>query len=60
MQRDVSHADHARRSRRSRPVARDLRFLLALDHVSYELERMGDHAGIASPSRSASSPRSRR
>jgi len=27
------------------PVARDLRFLLALDHVSYELERMGDHAG---------------
>jgi phosphate transport system protein len=27
------------------PVARDLRFLLSLDHVSYELERMGDHAG---------------
>jgi phosphate transport system protein len=27
------------------PVARDLRFLLALDHVTYELERMGDHAG---------------
>ena len=26
------------------PVARDLRFLLALDRVSYELERMGDHA----------------
>lgn len=26
------------------PVARDLRFLLALDHVSYELERIGDHA----------------
>lgn len=26
------------------PVARDLRLLLALDHVSYELERMGDHA----------------
>jgi len=26
------------------PVARDLRFLLALDHVNYELERMGDHA----------------
>jgi phosphate transport system protein len=26
------------------PVARDLRFLLSLDHVSYELERMGDHA----------------
>ena len=27
------------------PVARDLRFLMALDHVTYELERMGDHAG---------------
>jgi phosphate transport system protein len=27
------------------PVASDLRFLLTLDHVSYELERMGDHAG---------------
>ena len=27
------------------PVARDLRLLLALDHVTYELERMGDHAG---------------
>ena len=27
------------------PVARDLRFLLSLDHVAYELERMGDHAG---------------
>lgn len=26
------------------PVARDLRLLLALDHVTYELERMGDHA----------------
>jgi phosphate transport system protein len=26
------------------PVARDLRFLLALDHVAYELERIGDHA----------------
>ncbi len=26
------------------PVARDLRFLMTLDHVSYELERMGDHA----------------
>jgi phosphate transport system protein len=26
------------------PVARDLRFLMALDHVTYELERMGDHA----------------
>ncbi len=28
------------------PVARDLRFLLTLDHVTYELERMGDHAVI--------------
>lgn len=26
------------------PVARDLRFLLALNHVASELERMGDHA----------------
>lgn len=26
------------------PVARDLRYLLSLDHVGYELERMGDHA----------------
>ena len=25
-------------------MARDLRFLLALDHVAYDLERMGDHA----------------
>jgi phosphate transport system protein len=29
---------------REQPVARDLRFLMALDHVAYELERMGDHA----------------
>jgi phosphate transport system protein len=30
------------------PVARDLRFLIALAHVSYELERIGDHAaGLA-------------
>jgi phosphate transport system protein len=34
------------------PVARDLRFLMALDHVAFELERMGDHAsGIAKQSR---------
>ncbi len=34
------------------PVARDLRFLLTLDHVSYELERMGDHAAsVAKQSR---------
>jgi phosphate transport system protein len=26
------------------PVARDLRYLLTLDHVTYELERIGDHA----------------
>lgn len=26
------------------PVARDLRMLLALDHVAHELERIGDHA----------------
>lgn len=26
------------------PVARDLRFLLGLDRMTYELERMGDHA----------------
>jgi phosphate transport system protein len=26
------------------PVARDLRYLLTLDHVVYELERIGDHA----------------
>ncbi len=30
------------------PVARDLRFLMGLDHVAFELERIGDHAsGIA-------------
>jgi phosphate transport system protein len=30
------------------PVARDLMFLIALTHVTYELERIGDHAaGIA-------------
>jgi len=27
-----------------KPVARDLRYLLTLDHVTYELERIGDHA----------------
>jgi phosphate transport system protein len=26
------------------PVARDLRFLIGLDHVAFELERIGDHA----------------
>jgi phosphate transport system protein len=29
---------------REQPVARDLRFLLALDHAAYDLERMGDYA----------------
>ena len=29
---------------KEQPVARDLRFLIALDHVAYELERMGDYA----------------
>ena len=44
MQRDVS-AVITRTIATQSPVARDLRFLLALDHVGYELERMGDHAG---------------
>ena len=46
MQRKLTTHDLDRRSRPRRPVARDLRFLLALDHVTYELERMGDHAGV--------------
>jgi phosphate transport system protein len=29
---------------REQPVARDLRYLMALDRVAYDLERMGDHA----------------
>ena len=29
------------------PVAGDLRFLISLSHVSYELERIGDHAPSA-------------
>lgn len=29
---------------KEQPVARDLRFLMALDHAAYELERMGDYA----------------
>jgi phosphate transport system protein len=34
------------------PVARDLRLLMALDHVAFELERIGDHAaGIAKQAR---------
>jgi phosphate transport system protein len=44
MQRDISTLITRAIATQS-PVARDLRFLLSLDHVSYELERMGDHAG---------------
>jgi phosphate transport system protein len=44
MQRDISTLITRTIATQS-PVARDLRFLLSLDHVSYELERMGDHAG---------------
>ena len=44
MQRDIS-TQITRTIATQSPVARDLRFLLSLDHVSYELERMGDHAG---------------
>ncbi|HEX2755151.1 MAG TPA: phosphate signaling complex protein PhoU [Candidatus Limnocylindrales bacterium] len=43
MQRDVS-AMITKAIATQSPVARDLRFLLSLDHVGYELERMGDHA----------------
>lgn len=43
MQRDVSGVITRAIATQS-PVARDLRFLLSLDHVGYELERMGDHA----------------
>jgi len=43
MQREIS-ALITRTIATQQPVARDLRFLLSLDHVSYELERMGDHA----------------
>ncbi|HEX8938633.1 MAG TPA: phosphate signaling complex protein PhoU [Candidatus Limnocylindrales bacterium] len=42
-QRDVSNLITATIATQA-PVARDLRFLLGLDHVTYELERMGDHA----------------
>jgi phosphate transport system protein len=43
MQRRVANAITTTIATQS-PVARDLRFLMALDHVTYELERMGDHA----------------
>ena len=42
-QRSVS-SQIARTIATQQPVARDLRFLLSLDHVTYELERIGDHA----------------
>ena len=47
---DINEQQHAISGMVSRtialqqPVARDLRFLLTLDHVAYDLERMGDHA----------------
>jgi phosphate transport system protein len=41
------------------PVARDLRFLLALHHVGYELERIGDHASsVAKQARKLADDRS--
>jgi phosphate transport system protein len=41
------------------PVARDLRFLMALDHVASELERIGDHASsIAKQTRALTAERS--
>jgi phosphate transport system protein len=46
-QREISEAVVSTIATQS-PVARDLRFLMALDHVAIELERIGDHAsGIA-------------
>jgi phosphate transport system protein len=42
-QREVSHLISVTIATQN-PVARDLRYLLTLDHVTYELERMGDHA----------------
>jgi phosphate transport system protein len=42
-QRDVSRLISVTIARQQ-PVARDLRYLLTLDHVTYELERIGDHA----------------
>jgi phosphate transport system protein len=43
MQREISMLI-SRTIATQQPVARDLRFLLTLDHVAYDLERMGDHA----------------
>ena len=42
-QRSVTHLISVTIATQS-PVARDLRYLLTLDHVMYELERIGDHA----------------
>jgi phosphate transport system protein len=42
-QENISHLV-AQTIAKEQPVARDLRFLMALDHVAYDLERMGDHA----------------
>jgi len=47
---EINHAQHevsglvSKTIALQQPVARDLRFLLTLDHVAYDLERMGDHA----------------
>jgi phosphate transport system protein len=47
---EINHVQHevsglvAKTIALQQPVARDLRFLLTLDHVAYDLERMGDHA----------------
>jgi len=55
-QRDVSEAIIATIATQQ-PVARDLRFLMALDHVGFELERIGDHAsGIAKQVRRLEGP----
>ena len=35
------------------PVARDLRYLLTLEHVMYELERLGDHASSVAKAEAA-------
>jgi phosphate transport system protein len=43
---------------KEQPVARDLRFLMALDHVAYELERMGDHASSVAKQARKLAPRS--
>jgi phosphate transport system protein len=49
--RDINEMEHeiagliTRTIATQQPVARDLRFLLTLDRVAYDLERMGDYAG---------------